>query len=103
MMALTKKHVGGKMAKFDQQEFINRIESKLINKKVPPCPYCGNQNFITSPEYATILSNTDLNNLNIGPHIPCGMIICPKCGHIEFFSLGILGMLTKESGDKNDK
>ena len=46
-----------------------------------------------------ILIAEDTKNINLGPNIPAGMVICEKCGHIEFFAMGPLGLLNTEDHD----
>lgn len=83
------------MSKYNSKEFIERI-SAIIKKDIPDCPFCGGKRFTTTGEFGAILTGEDLSNLNLGPHIPTGMVICEKCGHIDFFALGALGLLRKE-------
>lgn len=76
---------------------------KRLNNHLPPCKMCGGMNFTTSDEYLALLSEKEYGRLNIGPTVPVGVIICTHCGHVEFFSLGILGLLPKDNvgGGKN--
>ena len=60
------------------------------------CRFCGGQRFTSTDKLATILIGDDLNSISIGPSIPSGMIVCENCGHIEFFALGALGLLSKK-------
>ena len=83
------------MAKYDPNKFISAISKKMAGR-VPVCPYCGGQKFTTTGNVAAILIGDDTSNLNLGPHIPSGMLICENCGHIEFFALGSLGLMEKE-------
>ena len=48
---------------------------------------------LNNPLFAAILIGEDMSSINIGPHIPSGMIICEYCGHIDFFALGVLGLV----------
>lgn len=84
------------MSKYNPDNFIDAISQKMIGRNVPACPYCGEQKFTTTGNVAAILIGEDTANLNLGPHIPSGMIICENCGHIEFFALGSLGLMDKE-------
>lgn len=91
------------MSEYKSNEFISRISQKLPNGSYPTCPYCKGTNFSALPQFASILINTDMKNLNLGPSIPCGMVICNNCGHIEFFALGALGMLDNKENKNEDK
>lgn len=84
------------MAKYDPNSFINAISKKMMGRDIPVCPYCGGQKYTTTGNVAAILIGDDTSNLNLGPHIPSGMMICESCGHIEFFALGSLGLMDKE-------
>ena len=65
----------------------------------PSYPYCGGQKFTTTQNFATFLIAEDTQNINLGPNIPAGMVVCEKCGHIEFFAMGPLGLLNTEEND----
>lgn len=92
------------MAKYNPDQFIGAISKKLRGGLVPSCPYCGGQKFTTTGNVAAILIGDDTSGLNLGPHIPSGMLICENCGHIEFFALGSLGLMEKEktNNERND-
>lgn len=83
------------MAKYNPNIFIDAIKKKM-SKEVPQCPYCGGNKFTTTENVAEILIGDDISNLSLGPHIPSGMLICEKCGHIEFFALGALGLMEEK-------
>ena len=89
--------------KYDPGLFVAAIESRINNSRVPQCRYCGGNKFTTTDSMASVLIGKDLNAISIGPSIPSGMIVCEKCGHIEFFALGALGLLKKEDGDTDGK
>lgn len=92
------------MKKYEPQKFIEAFYNKTKKKGIPNCPYCGGSKFTTTDKYAPIIISTDIGNVNFGPSIPAGMIICETCGHIEFFALGALGLLEKsEDGEKDGK
>ena len=52
---------------------------------------------------ASILIGKDLESVSIGPTIPAGMVICQQCGHMDFFALGILGLLNEKDGNDDGK
>ena len=91
----------GNMKKFEpelfQKKLIKRISSKTHHLI---CPYCGYEKFTTTKSLAAILTGEEINNLTIGSYIPSGMLICEKCGHIEFFALGVLGMNDNQQNEK---
>lgn len=87
------------MAKYNPDDFIKAVSKKMNGKTVPTCPYCGGKKYTSTRNVAAILIGDDTENLNLGPHIPSGMIICESCGHIEFFALGALGLMSKEESD----
>ena len=86
------------MKTYDPNEFIRALAQHTNNRSVPQCPYCGGQQFTTTDSLASILIGKEPNGIAIGPFIPAGMIICQKCGHIEFFALGALGLM--DNGDE---
>ena len=86
--------------KYEPQKFINAIKGKVGEKRLI-CPYCSGSQFTTTEDFATVLIGKELTNINIGLSIPSGMIICQKCGHIDFFALGVLDLL-KNKEEEND-
>lgn len=91
------------MSKYDPNLFIAEIENRINNRRVPQCRFCGGNRFTTTDSLATILIGKELNAVSIGPSVPAGMIVCEKCGHIDFFALGALGLLQKEDEKKDGK
>ena len=84
--------------KFDEetkQNIAKRIEEKGALK---PCARCGLQNFSLLDGFASIpLSQEISNNVIIGgPNVPCAVIVCSNCGHIDFHALGALGLLNNQ-------
>ena len=90
------------MNKYNPNKFITAIQKKLNGRDVPNCPYCGGEKFTSTDKFATILIGDEINNLNLGPTIPSGMLVCENCGHIEFFALGSLGLLNMKGDEKNE-
>ena len=84
------------MSKYDSKEFISKFTKRMNGRDIPSCRFCGGQRFTSTDKLATILIGDDLNSISIGPSIPSGMIVCENCGHIEFFALGALGLLSKK-------
>lgn len=91
------------MSKYNPNEFIAALGKKMNRREIPNCPYCGGDKFTTTQNFATILIGYDTNNINLGPSIPAGMVICENCGHLEFFAMGPLGLLQTEGHDGNGK
>lgn len=93
------------MSKYNPNEFIAALVKKMNGREIPSCPYCGEKKFTTTQSFATILIGEDKKNINLGPNIPAGMVICENCGHMEFFAMGALGLLNTEEhdGDSNGK
>ncbi len=89
------------MSSYKPNDFINALIPQINGKQVPNCRYCGGSNFTTTEDFATILVGKEMNSISIGPSIPAGMLVCEKCGHIEFFALGALGILNNKDGQNN--
>ena len=87
------------MSKYNPNKFIAALGQKMNRHGFPSCPYCGGQKFTTTQNFATFLIAEDTQNINLGPNIPAGMVVCEKCGHIEFFAMGPLGLLNTEEND----
>ena len=90
------------MKKFNTDDYINKLSKLLKNGNFPVCPYCGGNNFTTTQNFASIIASNDFDGINISTSIPCGMIICQKCGHIEFFALGALGLIPPKEVNENE-
>jgi len=91
------------MAKFDSKEFIDKLDKRMGDRDIPTCPYCGGEKFTTTNQFANIISRDDFGKLELSNAIPAGMIICERCGHIEFFALGALGLIKKEEVNEDGK
>lgn len=81
---------------YNPNEFIESLLKRINKDNIPACPYCGGNQFTTTESFASILIGKNLDSVNIGPTIPAGMMICEKCGHIDFFALGVHEMLPKK-------
>lgn len=91
------------MNSYNSDKFASALKSAMNGRVLPNCPYCGNNQFTTTDSMATILIGKNIKGINLGPSIPSGMVICTKCGHIEFFALGALGLFTEEDGAADGK
>lgn len=89
------------MKKYDPKRFIDSLYRKTGKPGMPRCPYCGGNQFTSTDKFASIVIGEDLSGISLGASVPSGMIICEKCGHIEFFALGPLGLLD-QSEEKNN-
>jgi hypothetical protein len=86
------------MSKYVPNEFITALGKKMNGIQIPDCSYCGGKKFTSTDKFANIIIGEELGGINLGPNIPCGMVVCENCGHIEFFALGSLGLL-KNKGE----
>lgn len=89
---------------YDPNQFIDALTKTIGGEgKIPKCPICGGQSFTTTDNMASILIGNDMDSVSIGPTIPAGMAICNKCGHIDFYALGVLGLIKKEVPKDGEK
>lgn len=75
----------------EKEQIIN-----ALTKKVPDmqCPICGNKHFIIADGYSVDVMHGDLEKHYLeGVTLPSISVVCSNCGHIEKFSLGVLGLL----------
>ena len=91
------------MVKYDPKKFVNELSKQMNGRGFPNCPYCGGNKFTSTDKFSSIIIGDDLGSINIGPSVPAGMVICEKCGHIEFFALGVLGLLNRAEDEENGK
>lgn len=83
--------------------FLETLSKRTVGHPMPACPFCGNRNYSTPQEMAAIFVSTKFQGIKIGPTVPCGMVICKECGHVDFFALGILEMLPSEGQKEEGK
>ena len=86
------------MSTFDQKKFLEAL-NKIRKQKIPNCSFCGGNNFTLPEEISPIILSKDLTSMQLGISMPAGMLVCSRCGHVEFFALGALGLLPKEGDD----
>lgn len=91
------------MGKYNSDDFLGRLNRKIGSNRFSPCPFCGSRDFSSVDKLASVLIGDDVDSLNLGPSIPCGMVICQKCGYVNLFALGVLGMLNKENDVAEEK
>lgn len=84
------------MGEYTNNQLVDAITGKL--KAVNGCPYCGTGKWISYPKYAK-LSVSNGREVEFEAHIPCGILICEACGHVELFALKALGINVSEKSD----
>lgn len=84
---------------YSSEEFIARLQKKM--NAVPTCPFCGNKHFVVSEKLTPLLIQDKPEGFAFGTSIPCAVVICDKCGHVDLFSLGINGMLPDQEDKDN--
>ena len=81
---------------FHSEEFLDKLQKTLAKPPFPMCPFCGGKEFTSLKEFASIIVNDNYEGIKIGTSVPAGIVICRKCGHIDLFALGVLGLLPKK-------
>ena len=89
------------MRKFESREFLNALDERTKGHAIPTCPYCGGTDLAVSSKVAKVIIDEDIDAISIGPTIPSGLIVCKKCGHLNFFAIGALGLLKEKGGDNH--
>lgn len=89
------------MRKFESREFLKALDERTKGHPIPTCPYCGGTAFTVSSQVAKVIIDEDIDAISIGSTIPSGVIVCKKCGHLNFFAIGALGMLEEKGGDSH--
>ncbi len=82
--------------KYDASTFIATLNERIRPKSMPRCPICGGNQYTTPIQVATIPVGASLKGLSVGQTAPCAMVVCTKCGHVDCFAIGILGLLPKD-------
>ncbi len=88
--------------KYNSSDFIHKLKENTDGHSLPCCRYCGGSDYTTPAEMATIFVANNFNGLQIGPTVPCAMVICKKCGHVDFFAIGILGLLPEDGAKSKE-
>ncbi len=70
------------------QKAIAKLQELGIGNFV--CPICQGRSFNMPPHIATVLVTDMLGAVKVGDHIPAAVIVCNKCGHMDFFALTVL-------------
>lgn len=84
---------------YDSARAIQELAKRGVT--APVCPFCKGNKFSIAGEFAAINVSTTIGALDLGKHIPAAVIICEKCGNLQFFALARLGMI--EGTEKTDK
>lgn len=88
--------------------FVTALKEQMPSKEMPKCPFCGGNQYTTPEQVATIPVGSRFKGLSVGQTAPCAMIVCTRCGHVDYFALGILGLLPNvgkkggQNGQAND-
>ena len=85
---------------FPSDQFLHTIQTKCPNPQ--PCPFCGGQHFSSLQQFANLPVQSDQDGFSLGQSLPCGVLICTNCGHVNFFALAALG-LKKGGAEGNAK
>lgn len=83
---------------YNAKDAISILKQKGIGRY--RCAFCGSPNFSIQDQVANINIGTELGHLELGNHIPAAIMVCTNCGNLQFFALGMLGMLNSKGGDK---
>lgn len=71
-----------------QDDFLKKIREKVTDYI---CPICRNSNFIVIGGFSMINPSKEMGVFALGgSSIPCGVLICDKCGFISQHSVEIL-------------
>ena len=84
--------------KFDSKDAIIKLKKHGAANAV--CPICKGNSFSVQGEVATIITSDEKNSINLNSYVPCAMMVCTKCGHVEFFALGILDREVDTNGSE---
>jgi predicted nucleic-acid-binding Zn-ribbon protein len=83
--------------KLDQQkkeEIVKKLQEKGAVKS---CSRCGHPKFSLLDGFISFPMSQEIsNNLIVGgPSVPCAVVACDNCGHLEFHALGAIGLLNE--------
>ena len=83
--------------KIDGMDIVRALKEKGVGNYI--CPCCGNNSFNVDNSVAAITVTEDPQVLSLGKYIPSAILVCNKCGNLQFFALKALGLME----DKNEK
>lgn len=81
---------------YDPEEFKEKLNQR-VGRPLRPCPFCGKTTYSISSDYVSMFTQKEYKTLQLGNNIPCGVMFCDTCGHVDLFALGTLGMLKKQN------
>ena len=74
-----------------KRQIINAL-TKRVESFV--CPMCHQSKYTFVDGYTVDAVQNDYKNIQLGGRlIPSVMLVCNNCGHIDRFSLGVLGLM----------
>lgn len=90
------------MRKFSESEFLKALQAKIVPSLA--CPICGSNQFTTYPKFTSMPVQENFGCAEFGFYMPCGILMCKNCGHIDLFSLAALGIdpVNSESGEQDE-
>lgn len=95
------RNVSDKFPKILTDEERDRIAAAISEKVKAPCPRCGNTNFVVMDGYFCFVLSPSPKDIRLaGQVMPCAAVLCDNCGFSAFHSIGALGMMPKEEGEK---
>lgn len=78
----------------------------VLNQRVGGfvCPICHQARYTFVDGYTVDPVQEDYKGIQLGGRmIPSVMLVCGNCGHIDRFSLGVLGLMEKEGLSEENK
>ncbi len=85
--------------KFDK-ETKDKIAARIQEKDaLLPCTRCGNKSLALLDGFVNLPLTQEISGNVIvgGPQVPCAVVGCTNCGHLEFHALGALGLLNDQN------
>jgi hypothetical protein len=82
------------------QETKQKIAQRLQEKgAVKPCSRCGHPKFSLLDGFVSFPMSQEISNNVVigGPSVPCAVVACDNCGHMEFHALGAIGLLNEQN------
>jgi ribosomal protein L37E len=93
---------GGKSVReYSPEDFIRELGGRLSNHAMPSCRFCGSLSFTVLPTFTNLAQQKETRGIVIGQSVPAATVVCTKCGHVELFALGMLGLLPMKD-DESD-
>ncbi len=82
--------------KYSAIDAAREIKKKIKSEKFE-CPICHNKEFSILQQFATIPVSDTFGEFQISKVIPAAIVMCLRCGNIQFFSLVTLGIPEKKN------